>query len=500
MKQKAFPRVCIIGAAQRTVRKEEGPAPEPLALWEEVSRKAVADAGAQGDLLAAIQSVRLMYCESWRYDEPARRLTERLGIKPAQCFEATIGGHMPQMLVQTAGEAILRGELDVALICSGEALATVQRFQTAGAVPNWSFPARAERAYPHTPNAIESKAGFAGRGAPFVLSTIDNARRAQRGTGYAEYRRELGDLLAGMTEVAAQNPYAWFQRAQDADSIITPRADNRQITVPYTKQMVAMWNVDMAAALIIASDEAANDLGVPDERRVYLHGWCGADDPYPIGARPSISSSPAMRAASSEALRCAGIGMDDVRHLDLYCCFTSALNLARDALGVDDRTGDELTVTGGLPYSGGPGSCYVMHSLAAMTERLRNDPGSFGMVTGTGMWLNKQAFGIYSTRPPESGPRFPAQEELQRRLDNQAELEITADFTGPARVATFTVQYDRNQEPVDGVAICDVAEGVRGYARIVDPDVLALAADGEFVGRSVDLVQGPDCAVVRCNV
>ncbi len=499
MKQKTFPRVCVIGAAQRTVRKEEGPAPEPLLLWEEVSRNAVSDAGARGDLLAAIDSVGLMYCESWRYDEPARRLTERLGINPSQCYEASIGGHMPQMLVQTAGEAILRGELDLALICSGEALATVQRFQMAGEVPDWSFPAHAEREYPHTPNAIESRAGFAGHGAPFVLSTIDNARRAQRGTGYADYRRELGELLAGMTEVAAENPYAWFRRAQDANTIITPRSDNRQITVPYTKQMVAMWNVDMAAALILASDEAANDLGVPDDKRVYLHGWCGAEDPYPIGARPSISSSPAMRAASSEALRCAGIGMDDVRHLDLYCCFTSALNLARDALGVGDRRGDELTVTGGLPYSGGPGSCYVMHSLAAMTERLRGDPGSFGMVTGTGMWLNKQAFGIYNTRPPESGPHFPAQEELHRRLADQPEFEITADFTGPARVATFTVHYDRNQVPVDGVAICDVAEGVRGYARIVDPDVLALAAQGDFVGRSVDLVQGPDCVVVRCD-
>jgi acetyl-CoA C-acetyltransferase len=172
MKQKAFRRVCVIGAAQRTVRKEEGPAPEPLFLWEDVCRKAVSDATARGDVLAAINSVQLMYCESWRYDEPARRLTERLGINPAQCSEATIGGHMPQMLVQTAGEAILRGELDVALVCGGEALATVQRLQMGGEGPNWSFPAHAETVYPYTPNAIESRAGFAGHGAPFALSTI----------------------------------------------------------------------------------------------------------------------------------------------------------------------------------------------------------------------------------------------------------------------------------------------------------------------------------------
>ena len=59
-------------------------------------------------------------------------------------------------------------------------------------------------------------------------------------------------------------------------------------------------------------------------------------------------------------------------HLDLYSCFASSLAFARDALGIADGRG--LTVTGGLPYHGGPGSNYGTHSLAAMVETLRVRP------------------------------------------------------------------------------------------------------------------------------
>ena len=49
-----------------------------------------------------------------------------------------------------------------------------------------------------------------------------------------------------------------------------------------------------------------------------------------------------MRAASQTALAAAGIGIDDVAHLDLYSCFGSSVSFACDALGLapdDGRAG-----------------------------------------------------------------------------------------------------------------------------------------------------------------
>ena len=81
---------------------------------------------------------------------------------------------------------------------------------------------------------------------------------------------------------------------------------------PYTKTMVAVMDVDMAASVVVASWAAADRLGVPDDRRVPLRGWCYATDATYVAEHPDLSRSPAMAAASAEALRVAGVGIDDI--------------------------------------------------------------------------------------------------------------------------------------------------------------------------------------------
>ena len=142
--------------------------------------------------------------------------------------------------------------------------------------------------------------------------------------------------------------------------------------------MVAVMDVDMAAALIVATHERADALGIPTDRRVYLRGWCGANDPVLVAEHPDLGASPAMAAASAQALAGAGAGVDDVAHLDLYSCFPSSLHFAADALGIEPTDPRGLTVTGGLAYHGGPASGYLTHSIAAMVERLRADRARSG--------------------------------------------------------------------------------------------------------------------------
>ena len=91
----------------------------------------------------------------------------------------------------------------------------------------------------------------------------------------------------------------------------------------------------MAATVIVASHAKADELGVPPERRAYLHGWCYATDPVYLAEHPDLSASPAMAAASAAGARAArAIDIDDVAHLDLYSCFASSVHLACDALGI----------------------------------------------------------------------------------------------------------------------------------------------------------------------
>ena len=285
-----------------------------------------------------------------------------------------------------------------------------------------------------------------------------------------------------MTEVAASQPeHAWFPTAREAAEITTPSASNRMVATPYTKLMTAIMDVDMAAAVLLATEERADALGVPPEKRVYLRGAGAADDPATMAARPELWRSPAMEAAMAGALGPASI--DDVAHLDLYSCFASSLAFAGDALGIgDDRS---LTVTGGLPYHGGPGSNYDTHALAAMAETLRER----------------------SRCPRPDQRRRHAHDHPQRRRalhPPRAVRHRSAPLRprrppcrwcptprAPGGSLTFSTVHSR-QGPEWTALICDLPDGSRGYARLDEPP----ADDVDLVGESVTLAPGKRGATV----
>jgi acetyl-CoA C-acetyltransferase len=219
-------------------------------------------------------------------------------------------------------------------------------------------------------------------------------------------------------------------------------------------------------------------MGVPDHKRVYLRGVGFGEEPPAMAARPDLGRSPAMAAAGRAAL--GGHHIDDVAHLDLYSCFASSLSFARDALGIADGRG--LTVTGGLPYHGGPGSNYGTHSLAAMAETLRSDPGSLGLVTGIGMHMTHHAASVWSTlpgefAPPAEAPTLPA-------------VEVTGGVEGEGQVATFSTTWSR-EGPSWTALICDLPASRRCYARLEQPP----PEDDDLVGTTVTLAPGKRGAV-----
>src|ERR1019366_6389273 len=151
-----------------------------------------------------------------------------------------------------------------------------------------------------------------------------------------------------------------------AAEIATPSADNRIVCEPYTKRMTAFLGSDQAAAVIVCSLAAARRAGVAD-RAVFV--WSGAEavDVRFVTSRTDPGRSPAIEAAGQAlfvaASMAAGrsIGIDDLESMDIYSCFPSAVQMAIEALGLatDDPRG--LTVTGGLPYFGGPGNKHTTH-------------------------------------------------------------------------------------------------------------------------------------------
>ena len=466
----------LVGVAQSTVRPPDGPAPEPLAWWESVARAAAADAGAP-QLIERLDSLRVVFCQSWQYDDPAGRLAERLGVDPAHRHYTGISGTVPLVQLTEAARDIAAGRCSAVLVVGAESLATKRALKKAGERPAWSHRHPSPPAYPIERMPPDTELAHEVFQAWETFALFDVARRGARGVSFADEQAERGAMMAPMTAVAAKNPHAWFPVERSAAELVTPTADNRLVGWPYTKFTVAVMDVDMAAAALLVSTELADALGIDADRRVHLHGSGYAEDPWTVAAHPDLASSPAMRAASQAALQQAGVAVDDVEHLDLYSCFASSLRFACDALGLDplDRRG--LTVTGGLPFAGGPASNYTLHSVASMVERLRAQPGSYGLVSGVGMHLTKHAFTVWSTEPgAPPAAAAPAPEP--------AELAVVDSYEGPAEVAAYTVAHGRDGAPQSGLLVVDVPDG-RAYARVREPDLLAEAEERELVGRRV---------------
>ena len=457
----AFRKPCLIGWSQ--VSRHPG---EPLDAW--------ADAlVATGVDPKSIDTLDVVYCQSWQYDDPAGRLAERVGASPKLARYSGIGGTTPLVLIAEAAERILRGEADVCAIVGGEALDTVRRLKKAGEKPQWSHRDPERKPFPFEAPFHPAEVAHQLFQAYSTFAIRDVARRAHLGTPPHEHRRQLGELFAPMTKVAAANPNAWFPVERTADELVEATSENRMVAYPYTKLLISVMDVDLTGAVVLAADT------VPADRRVFLRSWSYQTDPVYVAEHDELWRSPAMARVLPD--------VDDIAHLDLYSCFPSSVAFALDALGLaPDDSRSPFTVTGGLPYYGGAGSAYCVPAMAAMADVLLDDPGSLGMTTGVGMHMTKHAAAVWSTTPGDVAPAPPDSGPEVRR-------PIVDVHHGPATVAAYTVHHGRDGSATDAVLICDVGDdGSRCYAKAMDSDILEALGTDEWVGRRVDLVDGGD--------
>ncbi|HWA62235.1 MAG TPA: acetyl-CoA acetyltransferase [Caulobacteraceae bacterium] len=446
----------LIGAGQFTFRGAALEAPTPLQMLEIVATSAARDAGLAS--LAGLDAIGVVGsaidAEGALSELPVPRLANapealaaRLGAAPRWGAVTEMGGNASQYLINTIAERIAAGEADFALAIGVEYLGSLMKKLRANA----SFEGYGDDGAEPAPRIGDPRPGTSpyetahGMGLPVnTYPMFENALRARDHRSLEDHMRRMGELMAPFTRVAAANPYAWFPVERTAEELVTVTPDNRMVSYPYPKYLNAIMQVDQAAGVIITSVRKARELGVAPDRWVFLHGCADAHDLWFPLERQDFHSSPAMRLTGERAMEMAGIGVADIAAFDLYSCFPSAVAIGAESLGLalDDPRG--FTVTGGLPYFGGPGNNYAMHGVATMMQRLRDKPGAFGMCTANGWYLTKQSVGVYSTKPFEG--RWERQDPavLQRRINALAHPEIVETPQGRATVETYTVVHTRD--------------------------------------------------------
>jgi|FLYL01.1.fsa_nt_gi acetyl-CoA C-acetyltransferase len=477
----------IVGVAQLTNRSDRlEDAVEPLEMMARVARQAAEDAGDRA-LLTKLDSVQVVNILAWGYKDAPGMLAERIGANPAHKLYSAVGGDTPQRLVNETAKAISEGRLQLALIAGAEAVHSARRARKLGRDLGWTPRATPQEVTGDMRQGFNEVEARHGATMPIrVYPLFENAIRAHLRLGIEEHQRRLGCLYARFTEAAATNPHAWFPQKRSPEEIYTVSPQNRMVCFPYPKRMNAIIEVDQAAALIVTGSETARELGIPEEKWVYVWGSGEANDKWFVTERVNYYSSPAIKAVTQRALGQAGITVNDIGAFDLYSCFPSAVQLALDALGIKPDDPRPLTVTGGLAYAGGPGNNYVTHSIAAMTERLRHRRHDFGLVTALGWFATKHAAGVYSARRPAK-PFTRIDPALdQAKIDEMPTPPFEDRPAGGAVIETYTVCFNREGAPELGIVVGRLGdvEGPRFIANTPpDAELLLEMTRREFVGE-----------------
>ncbi len=489
----------IIGVGQHSERVQQA-GYETLSYADLGGRAlaaAIADTGADGDVASAIDTLAAIRAfEMSRPDRQPpfgasdnvpRSFAKRVGADPERAILSTTGGQYNQHLVGEFASDIAAGKSDCAAIVGSEAISTFLALAAKGEKPDWSEEVGGQLEDRGFGNDGLMELGLFAHGATGAIplyALAENARRAKIGKNLDEYRREIGELFAPFTKVAASNPHAAAPKERTAEELATITERNRIVAEPYARMTVARDQVNQAAAIVLASAGKARELGVPEDQWVHIHAVSSATE-LELSQRPDLSANPASIASVEAALERAGRNMTEMQFLDFYSCFAIPVFNQCEHFGIahDDPRG--LTLTGGLPFFGGAGNNYSAHAICEAVERVRSNRGAYALVGANGGWMSKYATGIYSAEPADwsANDRF---EKLPMATNAVPRGEGPFDS---ATVESYTINHSKAGSDAIWLGRNANGERVSGNADLSDEATAKAFLGGQPFGAKLAVTQ-----------
>lgn len=489
----------LVGTAQLVERNvDPAEATEPLAMLEQMARGAAENAGAGDALLRKLDTVAILNVAGWQARNGPQVVAEKIGAPAKKFYTSEMGGQIGVTAVNLLAERIVAGESQAALLAGCNNLRAITKAGPAGVDLDWTVGGTSDPEMIGMAKAgsseLEAKYGMVMP--PDIYPMFENALRASLGLSLDEHYQRIGKLFHGFSAVAAKNPYAWFPTERSVDELITATPSNRMIAYPYTKYLNAVLLTDQAAGMVLTTVAVAKELGIPEERWVYwLGGAESQEEAWFPTERPDFAAAPAMGDASKSALANAGLSTEEINHFDIYSCFPIAVEQAARQLDLDLEDPRGFTVTGGLPYAGGPASAYTLHSLASMADKLRDEGGGKGLVTGNGWYLTKHSASVWSTDAGTEAPKRGLLAELPSAGVDKAARPSTDKVSGAGTIEAYTVQYNREGAPERGILVGSTEDGTRFVANNFDKSVLDGLVTSEGVGLAGSLAKQDDLTI-----
>ena len=291
----------LVACGQITEHDRTGKGQLPTELMAAACRLAADDAGTSkllGDVdhIATtgltVDAEQVNIPISRGYKNLPKTVSNLLGISPKRLSYVATGGNTPQYLVNHFSEQISLGKEQTVLLTGGESLATMlAKFDKwykwlgpkggwkddPGGTPQFMGDARPSCTEHELLHGLDLPANY--------YPLFENALQHHYGRSAKDHHTAIGRIFSGLTDVAANNPNAWFQKSRSAEELVTPSSSNRMVVYPYTKNLMSMIGVNQAAAVILTSEERARSLGIPQDKWVYLHGCADANEIWNVSER-----------------------------------------------------------------------------------------------------------------------------------------------------------------------------------------------------------------------
>ncbi|MBK6279215.1 MAG: hypothetical protein IPF57_14255 [Gammaproteobacteria bacterium] len=478
------PRTPVLVGIGIVEQKEKDPAKarEAVQLMIDAVRAAGADCGAP---LLPAEAQRIYVPQGlWGYADPARMIARAIGAEGARTVYAKVG-ILQQTLIGDACARIAAGEIETAIVVGGEARFRALQAQIAGTeaaetpfdeAPDEVLTPQEEL---QLPLEIDSGLGMMPVGYYAPVESAFAPRRAWawpstatawRRCTAASARSPRTTRTPGSASASRPPRSAMPRRATACWPFRTPGCTTPRGTWTRPRRCCCARRRAEAPAL--------------RSRWVFPRASTESNHMLALSERPALHRLPGRGIAGQRAWSCPG-SRRGARLRRAVFLLPVAVELYAAELGIPaDR---DWTVTGGMPFAGGPLNNYVLQATARMAELLRDKPGSSGLVSSVSGYLTKQGFGVWSADPGPRGFVFADVSAEVAAQNHRCVVVPPAD--GVARICGYTVMY-HNDQRVCGVALLDLPDGTRTLANTLDQALMDRLESEECCHREAQLAGG----------
>ena len=313
---------------------------------------------------------------------------------------------------------------------------------------------------------------------------MENAYRYSKDEEISKHNIRLAKLYEKFSKIASTNKNSWSNQKYSAQDIMQTGPKNSYQAFPYNKLHCTSWNVNQASALILCSEDIADKLNIPSKKRIYPLTSSENNHMLALIQRENLVNPLGMKLAAKYIKNVLSSLNRDIDYCDLYSCFPIAVQMFCDSLELNQSS--PLTITGGMPFAGGPLNHYVLCSTTQLIDKLRENSNKVGLITGVSGLMTKQSYALWSGKYFEN---FSYVDVTSKAKEFDKPLSLSNKNSGTATIVGYTILLDENKNK-KAVIYAELNDKKRLILNSKNLEAIESMENTEWIGKKIEFKNG----------